>query len=44
MSDFEKIITNVYTALVTFFNKFVELFKNLFKGAKDLVTTAEAAE
>lgn len=44
MSDFEKIINNVYAALVSFFNKFVELFKNLFQGAKDLVATTAAPE
>lgn len=44
MSRVEVILTNLYNALKDYFEAFINLFKNLFAGVKDAVSTTADAE
>lgn len=44
MSKVEVILTNLYNALKDYFEAFINLFKNLFAGVKDAVSTTADAE
>lgn len=39
MSKVEVILTNLYNALKDYFEAFIKLFKDLFAGVKDAVST-----